>query len=407
MATFTYEARDRSGRRVNGTLTADSRQAALRDLDRQELLPIDLKAAEDSAATASSGGLRIGRKVISTRKLAMFYSQLADLLDAGVPLLRSLDVLARQSKKKPALRQVLDDVRSQVAGGQPLAEAMDRYPGVFPPLHVAMVRAGEEGGFIEQVLTRLAQFTERQDEMRSKIVGSLAYPMFLMGVGAIIVIVLMVFFVPRFADFFDPERMELPASTLMLLSVSKGLQEHWLLLTLVAGGGLMLIYSGLASERGRAWWDRVKLKLPVLGSVYTLLAVSRFCRTLGTLLASGVGILTALRIARDATGNRTLSDLVDDAIEQVRAGEPLAIPLGKDDYFPADILDMVAVAEQSNTLDTVLVNVAESTERRLGRSVDTMVRLLEPMLLLVMAIVVFLIAFSLLMPIFNLSSSVT
>jgi general secretion pathway protein F len=400
MATFTYQARDAAGNAISGTLTADNQQAALRELDQRSLMPVDIRQLGQAGAVK-----RRWRKTVSTRKLSMLYSQLADLLNAGVPILRSLEVLVRQNKRKPALAQVLDDVRNEVSGGQSLAESMARYPGVFPELHVAMVRAGERGGFLEDVLTRMAQFTERQDELRSKVLGSMAYPMFLMAAGFLVVTILMVFFVPQFTGFFDQQRMNLPTSTLVLLKVSSFMQANWLLLFGATAALIGLIWLGVNSDAGRTWWDRAKLRLPLIGEVMSLMAVARFCRILGTMIANGVQILIALRIAKNAIGNRTLSGIVEQAADAVRAGEPLAVPLGRDGYFPADILDMIAVAEQSNTLDTVLVNVADSTERRLGRAIDTMVRLLEPVLLLIVAAIVFAIAFSLLMPIFSLSSS--
>ncbi|MDD4889495.1 MAG: type II secretion system F family protein [Phycisphaerae bacterium] len=403
MATFSYQARDAAGNAISGTLTADNQQAALRELDQRSLLPIDVRPTGE--AVAAAGGFRLSRHVVSTRKLSMIYSQMADLLNAGVPILRTLEVLVRQNRRRAALAQVLDDVRSQVAGGQSLADAMARYPKVFPELHTAMVRAGERGGFIEDVLTRLAQFTERQDELRSKVVGSMAYPVFLISVGAIMVTLLMIFFVPRFAEFFDPQKMDLPASTQLLLKTSKFMQAHWFALFAGVGAVVTLCWAAVKSEAGRAWWDRRKLKLPLFGQIISLMAVARFCRILGTMLANGVQILVALRIAKDSMGNQTLAAIVEQAVDSVRAGEPLAVPLGRDNYFPADILDMIAVAEQSNTLDTVLINVADSTERRLGRSIDTMVRLLEPVLLLLVAGIVFAIAFSLLLPIFSLSTS--
>ncbi len=397
MATFAYQARDAAGKSISGTLTADNQQAALRELDQRSLMPVDIRQLGEAAVARSRW-----RKPVSTRKLSMLYSQLADLLNAGVPILRSLEVLVRQNKRRPALAQVLDDVRNEVSGGQSLAESMARYPSVFPELHVAMVRAGERGGFIEDVLARMAQFTERQDELRSKVLGSMAYPMFLMGAGFLVVTILMVFFVPQFNSFFG--QMELPTSTRILLSVSSFMQANWLLLLGAMAATAGLVWLGINSDAGRTWWDRAKLRLPLLGEVMSLMAVARFCRILGTMIANGVQILVALRIAKDAIGNRTLSGIVEQAAEAVRAGEPLAVPLGRDGYFPADILDMIAVAEQSNKLDTVLVNVADSTERRLGRAIDTMVRLLEPVLLLIVAAVVFAIAFSLLMPIFSLST---
>ena len=402
MATFAFDARDPAGKLVSGTLTADNQQAALRDLDQRKLMPIDLRPMSE---TAARGGRHFGFKIVSTRRLSILYAQLADLLNAGVPILRALEVLVRQNQRKPALARVLDDVRGQVAGGQTLADAMEQYPGVFPDLHVAMIRAGERGGFVEEVLARTAQFTERQDELRSKVIGSLAYPVFLMVVGFIIVTVLVVFFVPRIAVFLDPKKMELPATTIMLLQLSSVMREHWLLLIIGAVAAVAGIWAAIGSQAGRTWWDRVKLKIPLMGPVFSLMSVARFCRILGTMLANGVPILASLRTAKDSMGNRTLADIVQQATEAVRAGEPLAVPLAKGGYFPPDILDMIAVSEQSNTLDTVLVSVADATERRLARSIDTLVRLIEPMLLLVMAVIVFVIAFSLLLPIFSLSTS--
>lgn len=401
MPTFTYQARTAAGAPVSGTLTADNQQSALRELDQKNLLPIDIRPAGEAAA----GGAFRGRRTVSTRKLSMIYSQLADLLNAGVPILRSLEVLVRQNQRKAALAQALDDVRGQVAGGQGLAEAMASHPATFPDLHIAMIRAGERGGFLEDVLSRLAQFTERQDELRSKVIGSMAYPVFLISVGTIMVTLLVVFFVPKFGDFFDPQRMDLPTSTRLLLSVSAFMREHWMLLATVIAGSVGLFLAVVKSEAGRAWWDRRKLTLPLIGPIISLMAVARFCRILGTMLTNGVQILVALRIAKDSMGNKTLADIVDAAVESVRAGEPLAAPLARGGYFPSDLLDMIAVAEQANTLDTVLVNVADSTERRLGRSIDTAVRLLEPVLLLIVAGVVLAIAFSLLLPIFSLSTS--
>ncbi len=402
MATFTYQARDASGKAVSGTLTADNQQAALRELDQRKLLPTDIRAVGGPAARS----FRFRRRVVSTRKLSMLYAQLADLLNAGVPILRALEVLVRQNQRQARLATVLDDVRNLVSGGQSLADALARHGAVFPELHVAMVRAGERGGFLEDVLGRLAQFTERQDELRSKVVGSMAYPMFLVVVGAVIVTLLMAFFVPRFRQFLDPERMELPATTVLLLRASDFLQHNWLVLLICLAAGVALVWAALGSEAGRNWWDQRKLRLPLVGPVFSLMAVARFCRILGTMLANGVPILVALRIAEGSMGNRTLGRIVESAAEAVRAGEPLAGPLSRDGYFPPDILDMIAVAEHSNTLDSVLVNVADSTERRLGRSIDLMVRLLEPVLLVAVAVVVFFIAFSLLLPIFTLSGSV-
>lgn len=396
MPTFTYVARNMQGAVQRGVQTADSEQALLRWLDEQALFPIEV--AEGGEATRSLLG---GRKRVRMTVVAEMYSQLSDLLRAGVPALRALEVLTRQSSH-PALSEILREVREDISGGKSLADAMEKHPNAFPPLHTSMIRAGERGGFLEDVLSRIAGFTERQNELRSKLLGSMAYPCILMGVGGTIVVALLVWVVPKIRAFL---RGDLPYMTQLLFSISDALRENGV----VYAGALVaaiigLVYAG-RSETGRAYFDRWSLYAPIMGKIVKLVAICRFCRILGTLLANGVPILQSLKISRDSAGNLLLANQIDEATEAVRKGESLASPLAAGGLFPLDIVDMISVGEESNNLENVLIRIADSYEARLNRQIDVAVRLLEPVMLIVMAGVVAFIAVALLLPILTMSTA--
>lgn len=395
MATFTYTARNVDGKTVTGVLTADSQQHVLRALDEQSLFPVEVR--EGGKAQSALGGKK--RKV-KPAKVAVIYSQFADLLRAGVPALRSLDVLHKQTSN-PVLKEVLAEVREDLSSGDTLADAMEKHPNAFSPLHVSMIRAGEKGGFLEEVLSRIAIFTERQNELRNKLIGSMMYPAILMTVGGGIVVFLLVVVVPKVRSFL---RGDLPFMTQIVFAACDFLQKHG---TAVAGVAVVLILLLVAlfrSQAGRQALDKFQLKAPMMGKIVTLVAICRFCRILGTLLHNGVPILQSLKIARDSAGNRLLMGVIEDATESVRKGASLAAPLGKSNLFPLDIVDMIAVGEESNNLEHVLVTIADSYEARTARQIDLMVRLLEPLLLVAMAGIVAIIAVALLLPILSMSS---
>lgn len=403
MPDFTYEALARSGAKSTGTLTANSEREAANILDGRGLFPVKIGLARTQAAAA--GGWFAPR--VGGRQIATFYSQLADLLNAGVPLLRSLELLERQSTNR-TLQSVLRDVRAKVADGTGLAQAMGQHPKVFSELAVSMVRAGQEGGFLEDVLKRVATFVENQEDLKSKVIGSLAYPMFLAGAGALVVTVLMVFFVPKFESIFErlKEKGEMPQMTTLLLAVSNAIRGYWWAFLIGAVGAAFGFRRWVATPGGRLIFDRLKIRLPLFGPVFLSLALSRFCRILGTMLHNGIPLLKALHIAKDSTGNRVLAAAIEKSAENVTAGQKLADPLRKSGYFPADVVEMITIAEEANALETVLVHVADSLDKRTARNLELMVKLLEPMMLMVMAVIVGFIAVGLLMPVFKMSSTV-
>jgi len=398
MATFSYRAKTTAGQTVTGVLTAESRQAALRTLDDRSLFPVEVNEGGKADRPTITGG----RKRVKLKTLTTFYSQLSDLLRAGVPVLRSLDVLARTASN-PLLSEILKEIYADVSGGQTLADSMAKHPNIFNDLTIAMVRAGEQGGFLEDVLARIAVFTERQDELRNKLIGSMIYPCVLLFAGITVVTLLMLTVVPKIRGFL--ERADKPWITDVLFATSDFLQTqgHYVLgvLAILVIVGLPLV----RSEEGRLRLDRFKLSAPVIGPVIVMVAVCRFCRILGTMLHNGVPILQALKISKDSAGNRILAEEINKAADNVQKGEPLAGPLGACGLFPPDIIDMIAVAEESNNLENVLVQIADSNEARTGRQIDLAVRLLEPMMLLVMALVVLMIAMALLVPILRMSSA--
>ncbi len=403
MPDFIYDALTSAGGRNNGTLTANSEREAIAVLDSRGLFPLRIELTKQSAATVGRGGKRV-----KARHMATFFSQLADLLRAGVPLLRGLEILQRQSSQ-PALIDVLREVHIKVADGMSLADAMALFPNAFNELSISMVRAGQEGGFLEDVLERIADFTDHQEDLKSKVIGALAYPVFLATVGFVVLQVLVIFFVPKFEPIFKKleERGELPLITELLIGVSHLLQSYglWVL------GGVVLLFlmfrNWARSDAGHRTVDGWRLKLPLAGTIYLNYALSRFTRILGTLLHNGIPILQALKIAKDSTGNKVLTDAIEQAAENVTAGNSLAQPLSACRHFPRDVVEMVAVGEESNNLEKVLINIAQALEKRTGRQLDLFVRLLEPMMLLVMAVLTLIVVVGLLLPVFKMSTVVS
>ena len=388
MPTFAYEARDSVGVRVAGTLDAASELAALADLQSRGLSPT--KVAERRAPRSRGVG---------ARALANSYRQLGDLLRAGVPLLRSLRLLGR-GKSNVRLAATWQSIADAVQDGERLAEAMARYPGVFPDVQVAMVRAGERGGFLEDVFARLAIFIENQAEMRSKVVGNLIYPVILLAVGFGIVIAALIFFVPKFKKFHV--KGELPLPTRFLMGVSDILVERWPWLLLAVAA---IAVAGWWAWQRPALQRRLRdaeLRVPQYGALIRAICVARFTRVLGTLLANGIPMLQAMTIARDAAGHPRLAESVERATEAVRSGEPLAQPLADSGFFEPDVVEMISVGESANNLPTVLGGVADTLEKRVDRTLGIAVKLMEPALLLFLAAVVLSIFLALVLPMLQL-----
>lgn len=407
MPEFSYVARNHSGEKVSGSVSADSRREALAALAGQTLFPIDVRA--DSPVVEDHRVRRVPAQLLATT-----YGQMSDLLRSGVPLLRALEVLQRQTSHT-GLIHVLGQMHRQIEDGATMAEAMGRFERIFGEMTVSMIRAGGEGGFLEEAFLRVAEFTEASEDLKKRTIGALVYPVFLAVVGVVVVTVLIVFFVPRFETLFDRlrERGELPAVTSGLLWLSARLGrwglDGWTLIRLVLLAGIVAlgwyVRKWLRTDAGRLWWDRVRLKLPLVGPIFLSLAVARFCRVLGTLLRNGVPILRSLESSAEATANRVLAQAIRKASENISAGQPLAKPLAACGQFPVIVVEMIAVAEQANTLEKVLLEIADSLERRTWRRLDLAVRLIEPILLLFLAGAVLVVVVALLLPVLKMGTT--
>jgi general secretion pathway protein F len=396
MALFNYTAMTEAGQKISGALEGESQSAVVRALEEKNLFPVNVWG-KDAAATKDG---RIRRKVKS-RDLGMMYAQLADLIGSGVPLLRALDSLIR-STSATSLKELLKEIRTAISEGKTLTDTVRQYPEVFPPLHIAMIQAGERAAFLEEVLRSLAGFLERFEELRSKVLGAMIYPAVLVALGVSVMVGALIFFVPKFEPLLNSAKKPLPTEILFGASIIA--RKYWYLVIIGGIGAAALIWTNLKSETSRRLMEKWQLKIPVVGTALRLLAITRFCRILGTMLANGVPLLHALKIAKDATGSNILSERIASAAEAVRDGKRLSEPLAEGGFFPDQILAMITVAEESNKLDKVLVQIADTVERRTNRQVDQAVRLIEPAILVVVAACIGFLALGLLLPIFTMAS---
>ena len=396
MPKFQYTARNLSGGKVAGLIEADGEGAAIQLLERKELYPVDIWNTEDKADN------RLFRGRISNRDLGIMYGQLSDLLGSGVPLLRALKSIVKSTVNK-RLKGVLGDIHNSVADGKSLYESMAEHHNIFPALHTVMVQAGERASFIEEVLESLSVFLERLDELRGKVLGALIYPVMLVMLGGTVMVAALVLFVPKFEPMLAG--IEKPMPTEVIFFLSESIRNYWAIIAIAIGGIVAFFWSAMQSQSSKRAMERWRLKIPVAGTAMRMVAITRFCRILGTMLANGVPILQALAISRDATGSALLAENIDDAIKNVRAGEPLTEPLKGGGLFPEQVLAMISVAEESNQLQKVLLHIADSVERRTNQQVDQAVRLIEPVILCMVAAGIGFLALGLLLPIFTMASS--
>jgi len=396
MPDFTYIARDAGGEEVVGTMQADNSAAVVHALGERSLYPVNVAEETKSGGIRGKSGGRVRQ-----RDVGVMYGQLADLLGAGVPMLRALEIIARSGRGR--LAEVMLELRQDVSGGKTLTESMTAHPGTFKPLHLAMVNAGEHAGFLEDALSDLSGFVERQDELRNKVRGAMIYPLVLAIMGLLVVCLMLAFVVPKLKELFQ-DATDLPTLTKLVFAASDILTEHTLLVICVVILTVTCMVGALKSSAGHRLWEQWKLRIPVLGKTICVVAITRFCRILGTMLANGVPILGALEIAKGATGSEVLGRSIEQAAEAVREGKPLTDPLRSSGLIPIEIVEMIAVAEESNQLDRVLVQVADTVDRRTNRQVDTAVRLIEPLILVLLAIIIGAIALALLFPIFTMAT---
>ncbi len=416
VAAFRYRALTRAGSAVTGLVEAADRQAALHELGRQGLYPTDLAAAgrmaeSERAATeraaapatpAPSVTSARARGRISRRQIAAATRELASLLEATIPIPPALDGLGSQ-EENPALRAVLLELAAAVRQGVSFSSALARHPRLFSRLYVSMVEVGEEAGALDRVLGDLANLLEHEDEIRSEVLGAVAYPAFVLVMGIVSTLVLLVFVMPQLFQMLEGMVAVLPWPTRALFALSHFFERFWIPFFLAVGLGALGLRTYLRTAAGALRRDSVRLRLPILGQVFRAAALGRFARTLGTLELSGVPLLPALEIVRHTVGNRRIALGIEQVAEEARAGDRLAAPLRKWQLFPATMVQMIAVGEETGRLGAMLIRVAEIQERVVRRSSSTLISLLAPLMILLVGALVGFIVISLLLPIFQMS----
>jgi len=399
MPEFSYRAVKNSGELVQGTLVAETEPALLEQLRRMGCLPIHV-SAKDSAVGAP--WLRLTRRGPSTQDRLVFARQLATLVRAGIPLDRSLS-LCRDLAEKPALRAVIDDTLRELRGGQSLAHSLAANQRFFPPLYVAMVRAGEASGTLPAVLDRLVEFEEFSAELRGYLISALIYPMVLLAVGGVAIAFLLGFVVPRFAQIFEEAGKELPLPTQVLMDVSEAFRNYGWLAALIIVAAVLLVGRWVRSESGRLRWDQLRLRAPLLGDVSLKLEIARFAKTMGTLLAQAVPIISALRLTREVLSNRRVASAVEPLIQGVKRGQGLARPLAETGLFPALAVQLMTLGEQTGKLDSMLLELAAIYDREVRVATKRLVALVEPAVILAMGLVVGTIVISTLLAIVSIN----
>ncbi len=425
MAVYEYKGLSVAGKTVTGLKEAESPKALRVVLKKEGVFLTDVtgqqadgqrtgnargssKGAAKGAADALNKDVNIKRFTrgsISTDDVAIMTRQLATLLGAGVTLVEALSALVDQVEKE-RLKVLLSDIKQRVNEGGGLADAMQLHEKVFGRLYVNMVRAGEHSGALDAVLIRLAEFTEGQARLKQKVVGTMIYPMVMLVFGGGIMVLLLAVVVPKVTKIFEDMKATLPWTTRLLIATSNGLQDYWFIIFPTLGLSIFLFLRWTNSEKGKPQWDKLLLKMPVVGTLVRMVSVARFTRTLATLLKSGVPLLTAMDIVRNVVTNTVLAAVIDNARDSIREGESIAAPLKRSGEFPPLVYHMVAIGERSGQLEDMLVNVADSYESQVNVRIGALTSLLEPIMIVGMACGVGFVAFSILMPILQMNSAI-
>jgi type IV pilus assembly protein PilC len=422
MPKFNYVAMDQRGKETKGTLDVANQNEAITRLKEMGYFPTKVTEAEKpkaekkgktGKAAAASGGKGAKKGInlripglgsgVKTKSLTTFTRQLATLVDAGLPLLRGLRVLEKQ-ERNASLKRIIGELAESIEGGSTFSEALAQHPKVFNRLFVNMVKAGELGGVLEVVLNRLSEFMEKAQKIKGKVVAAMFYPAAVMFVAVTILIILMVFVVPKFKQIFQDmlEGKPLPGFTQLILGISEVIANNFLASMGVLIGIFILFKLFVRTKFGRKVFDRVKLHFPVLGPVVSKVAIARFTRTLGTLISSGVPILQALNIVKETSGNVIISDAVASVHESVKEGETITQPLEASRVFPPMVISMVDVGEQTGALPEMLMKIADNYEDEVDNAVSAMTSLLEPIMIVFLAVIVGSIVIALFLPLITL-----
>ncbi|MCM8782146.1 MAG: type II secretion system F family protein [Candidatus Omnitrophica bacterium] len=397
MPLYEYVAKDKSGNTINDVLEAPDRQAVLDKLHGRNLILISLKEK-----TAGRKILK-GHKAINIDDIAVFSRQLATLLDAGIPILESLDILVHQLENKN-FRLSLAKIKSDVETGSSLSNAFSKHPKIFSPLYISMVKAGESSGTLDEILERLAVYLEKAAMLQRKIKSALVYPAVVTVMAFAISAVLVIKVIPVFKDVFAGFGATLPTPTIILIKISDFARKYFLLLLVMMALEGYILKRYISTEKGRLIFDRLLIKLPIVGPLFTKVAISKFTRTLSTLVRSGVPILSSLEIVAKTSGNKVFERAIDAAREGVREGESIALPLGKSNVFPPMVVRMVAIGEKTGELEKMLAKISDFYDEQVDAAVSGLTSMIEPLIIAFLGIVIGTIVICMFLPILRLSA---
>jgi type IV pilus assembly protein PilC len=395
--TYDYKVRDRTGNLVSGQLVGDSEALVQQKLREMGMTPVEVKKA--NAGLKMEINLRPGR--VKLKQIAIFCRQFATMVNSGLPILRALAILGDQTESKE-LAKVLVSVRTDVEQGSSLSNAMAKHPKAFNNLFVSMIRSGETGGVLDDVLLNLADQIEKEVELRRKIKSAMTYPVVVVCLVVLIMAAMLLFIVPQFESIYENLGGELPLPTKILLTASRAVRTYWYIVLLGGIGLTIALRRYKKTDAGRARMDALKIRVPVFGPLFHKVALARFSSTFGMLLRAGVPILQALDIVKDTVNNRVISKAVDDVKGSVREGESIAKPLSKHGVFPPMVVQMMAVGEETGAVDVMLEKVAEFYNSEVSASVDALTSLIEPLLIAIIGGAVGAAVVALYMPMFNI-----
>jgi len=407
MAIFEYRALDVQGKSVKGLIDADSAQDARSKLRRDNIYPFDLKATTASKRLLKSEIFTFffSPTKAKTREVALLTRQLSTLLKAGLPLMQALSALIDQIDAEH-IKKTFIEIREKVKGGMPLSKALSEHPHIFSRLYVQMVRAGEASGSLDSVLASLADYLEKKIRQRNKIWSTLAYPIFMVFIGAAVLVFLLMYIIPTITTIFVEMKQNLPLPTRLLIRLSEILKGFWLPLIVISVLLIVAFRKYKRTEAGGLLIDRAVLKIPVAGELIRKIDTARFAQTLKILVCNGVPILDSLAIVKDVITNRMLANAIDEARHCIQEGEDLAVPLRKAKVFPPIVTHMIAIGEKSGQLEEMLANIAEGYESEIDMAINSLTSILEPVIILLMGAIVAFIVLSILLPIFEMNQIV-
>jgi type IV pilus assembly protein PilC len=400
MPVFVWKGRTLAGEAQMGEIEVSRQEEALEILRKKKILITSMRPKSGGFAMPKFGG-----SGVSTKDLAIFTRQFATMISAGLPLVQCLDILAKQSSK-PSFGRVIGEVTREVEAGSTLSDGLGKFKDVFDDLFRNMVAAGEAGGVLDEILMRLATYIEKADALKRKIQSAMVYPVVVLTVAMGATTFMLMFIIPTFAKMFTEFGGELPLPTKIVLAMSGFLKYYWWVMLLALGGGLFALNRYYATEAGHRVIDQIMLKIPVLGDVLLKGAVARFTRTLGTLIASGVPILSGLEITARTAGNMIIADAIMTARASIREGETVAAPLKQSGVFPPMVVQMISVGEQTGALDEMLTKIAVFYESEVDTAVDTLTSIIEPVMIVLMGGIVGGMVVAMYLPMFKLISVV-